>query len=227
MSLKSPATPAPPTSSPPTPAPATPPATRRRGAELERALLDAAWAELEDKGYDGLTYEGVAERAATSRAVVYRRWPTKPELTRAAIAHGGAAEEYEPIDTGSLRGDLIELLTWANNTRVRIGFIASTRLAGYFAETGTALGDLRTAFVGSREPRTEPIYRNAAARGEIDLDHLTPRIKTVAFDLVRAELLMTLKPLPAETIESIVDEVAVPLLTRQPAQVAREDVRRR
>ena len=51
-----------------------PVATRRRGATLERALLDAAWEELQESGYARLTMERVADRAGTSRAVIYRRW---------------------------------------------------------------------------------------------------------------------------------------------------------
>jgi hypothetical protein len=39
-------------------------ATRRRGAALETALLDAAWAELQDIGCAKLTMEGVADRAS-------------------------------------------------------------------------------------------------------------------------------------------------------------------
>ncbi|GAB2466107.1 TetR/AcrR family transcriptional regulator [Xylanimonas ulmi] len=194
-------------------APDAAPARRRRGAELERALLDAAWGELVDKGYDAMTYEGVAERAATSRAVVYRRWPSKPELTRAAVRHGGAGETFDPIDTGTLRGDLVELLRWTNQNRVRVGVIIAARLVGYFAETGTAMGDLREAFIAGREPRSEEIYRRAVARGEVDPARLTPRVKSAAFDLFRGEALLTLRPVPDETIAEILDEVVLPLLT--------------
>ena len=63
------------------------PPRRRRGDVLERALLDAAWAELEDSGYDDLTIDAVAQRAGTSRAVLYRRWPNKQDLMLAALAH--------------------------------------------------------------------------------------------------------------------------------------------
>src|SRR5579863_6163266 len=68
-------------------APAAPPAarSRRRGEVLEAALLDAAWAELQAVGYAGLTMEAVADRAGTSRAVLYRRWRNRPELVIAAM----------------------------------------------------------------------------------------------------------------------------------------------
>ncbi|MCL1871082.1 MAG: TetR/AcrR family transcriptional regulator [Promicromonosporaceae bacterium] len=186
---------------------------RRRGEELEAALLDAAWEALVEHGYDGLTYEGVAARAATSRAVVYRRWPTKPELAHAAVVHGAASEPFEPADTGTLRGDLHALLTWANRTRVRVAIVGATRLGGYFTETGTGLVDLRDAVVGDRAPRSDVIYQRAVARGELDLARLTPRVRSLAFDLVRAEMLMSLKPVPVATIDAILDEVVMPLLT--------------
>ena len=50
---------------------------RRRGDVLEAALLDSAWEEIVEKGYDRFTIESVAERARTSRDVIYRRWPGK------------------------------------------------------------------------------------------------------------------------------------------------------
>jgi len=58
--------------------------TRRRGSALDDALLDAAWAELQEAGYAGLTMEGVAQRAGTSRPVLARRWPNRPQLVIAA-----------------------------------------------------------------------------------------------------------------------------------------------
>jgi hypothetical protein len=62
-------------------------ARRRRGPALEEALLDAAWTELTERGYDDMTIDAVAVRAGTSRAVLYRRWPNKQELVLATLAH--------------------------------------------------------------------------------------------------------------------------------------------
>ena len=60
---------------------------RRHGAELEAAVLDAAWDALIEVGYAHLTMGGVAERAQTSEPVLYRRWPNKDALVLAAMEH--------------------------------------------------------------------------------------------------------------------------------------------
>ena len=52
---------------------------------LERALYEATLAELAEVGYGGLTMEGIAARAQTGKAALYRRWDTKCELVQAAL----------------------------------------------------------------------------------------------------------------------------------------------
>src|SRR5437763_1448410 len=53
---------------------------RKRGAALEDAILEAAYAELSEVGYSAFSVEGVAARARSGKASIYRRWPTKQEL---------------------------------------------------------------------------------------------------------------------------------------------------
>lgn len=190
----------------------TPAPQRRRGAELENALLDAAWEELVEKGYGDFTIESVADRARTSRAVIYRRWSTKPDLVRAAVTHAGGTEHMEAPDTGSLRDDMIELLRRANRSRSAIGITMALQLSGYYAETGTGLSDLRTAFMAGRSSTVDAVLDRAVERGEADPAKLTPRVRGVAFDLYRQELLMTLRPVPDDVLASIVDEVFMPLV---------------
>lgn len=185
---------------------------RRRGRELEEALLDAAWAELVEHGYSGFTIESVAERAATSRAVLYRRWPTKPELVRAAVGHANFKDRVAVPDTGSLREDLVELMRRTNRARARLGVFVVVQLSGYFAETGTGPSDLRNIVMAGPGPAIETVLARAVERGEVDPAKLTPRVVGVPYDLFRQELLMTLKPVPDEVIESIVDEVFLPLV---------------
>lgn len=186
---------------------------RRRGATLEKALLDATWEELVEKGYDGLTIESVAERAQTARAVIYRRWPGKPELVRAAIAHAGLNETVPVPDTGSLRGDLIEALRSASRRRApMLALFLSARIAGFYEDTGTTLADLRGEFLAGRVSLVDSILDRAVERGEADPARLTPRVRSLAFDLMRHELVLTHRAVPDDVIVSIVDEVVLPLV---------------
>lgn len=187
-------------------------AQRRRGVALEEALLDATWEELVEKGYDGLTIEAVADRAQTSRAVIYRRWPTKPDLVLAALAHQRKKERIEVPDTGSVREDLIEVLRRLGLSRARLGIAVAIRMGGYFSDTGSSMTELRAMFVAGGGPALDTILARAVERGEIVPAKLTPRVAALPYDLYRAEVMMTLKPVPDAVIESIVDEVFLPLV---------------
>jgi AcrR family transcriptional regulator len=185
---------------------------RRRGPELEKALLDSAWEVLIDVGYGAFTIDAVAERAHTSRPVVYRRWPTREDLLRATIRHRGLEDTAPVPDTGSLRGDVIALLDYANKHRVGMAAVISVQLGAYFAETGTAPADLRRELLSGRSLAMDTIVRRAVERGEIDPERLTPRLIALPFDLVRHELLMTLTAVPDDVLREIVDDVFLPLI---------------
>ena len=81
---------------------------RRRGAVLERAILEAALDQLSTVGWNGLTMEGVAAGAQTGKAAVYRRWPSKEDLVADALQAGLPSLDDVP-DMGSVREDLLEL----------------------------------------------------------------------------------------------------------------------
>jgi AcrR family transcriptional regulator len=184
---------------------------RRRGPELEDALLDATWDELVEHGYAALTIDGVAVRAGTSRPVLYRRWATKPDLVRAAVRRKLLRDQLAVPDTGSLRSDLIALIRAANQRRVGVTAFLPFYLSSYFQETGSSPAELREFMMQGRQSSMDVIYGRAIARGEVDAERLTPRLRNLAFDLFRHEVLMTLKPVPDEVIEAIIDEVVLPL----------------
>ena len=111
------------------------PRQRRRGEELEAALLQAAWDELVSVGFARLTMESVAARARTGVAVLYRRWPRKDDLVLDAIHHYGATHPVEIPDTGSLRGDMIGLLSGFSSGRVAFVAVVSAAFSGLLAST--------------------------------------------------------------------------------------------
>jgi len=189
--------------------------TRRRGAELERAILDAAWEQLTAEGYEHFTIDTVAARAQTSKPVLYRRWKTREDLLRATVRHRGAASSPPVPDTGTLRGDLLALLSRANTTRNPMAALISSMLGSYYNQTGPTPAELREAFLGQRGSAVEQVVNRAVERGEIDPARLTPRIIDLPFDLFRHEMMMTLKPVPDHVLRQIVDDIFIPLVTAE------------
>ena len=184
---------------------------------MEDALLDAAWDELVERGYGRFTIDGVAARAGTSRPVIYRRWTTRSDLAIAAIRHEGRKQPVVAPDTGSVRDDLIAVLRDASAARSEVATLISVQMGEYFTETGRTPADIRAEFLSGRHQpfSIDKVLRRGIERGEIDADRLTPRIATVALDLLRHELLMTLQPVPVETITEIVDEIFLPLVRQR------------
>jgi AcrR family transcriptional regulator len=187
---------------------------RRRGQQLESALLDAAWDELVEVGFANLTMESVAARAHTGIAVLYRRWANKHELVLAAIANYGHTHPIETPDTGTLRGDLFALLTAFSKARATfIAVLAAAGFSGLLADTDLTPAQARDKLLADQRIRNDQIiYQRAHDRGEITLDHIPPAVLAMPFDLVRHDLLMNLKPLRPKRIHSIIDELFLPLL---------------
>lgn len=187
---------------------------RRRGADLEKALLEAAWAELMEHGYAGLTMEGVAARAGTSRPVLARRWEGKIELAIAAIRQQMAKNPLDVPDRGDLRTELLEFLEHASS---RVGGIAAAFTlfsSEYFRETRSAPEDLRAALTaGGREVFAE-ILNRGVARGEIDRKKLVPVIISLLPDLFRYHAVMTFSAPPLALRKSWVDRIFLPLVRK-------------
>jgi AcrR family transcriptional regulator len=79
-----------------------------RGAPVVRRIMTAVLGELGRVGYAALRVEDVALRAGVNKTTVYRRWPTKESLVRAALSSIAASHGMTKLpDTGSVRGDLV------------------------------------------------------------------------------------------------------------------------
>lgn len=185
--------------------------TRRRGAALEDAILQAAAEELTRTGYAGLTMDVVARRAGTNKNAIYRRWPDRLALSVAAYKRLTTA--FQPPDTGALRSDALETLRLANqHLSSPLGLILRELLAA--AGSATEL----MAQLTDRSPDTMTttwllILGRAVARGELTPEALHPRAATVAIDLLRNEFTTRGAPtVPDEILIEIVDEIYLPLL---------------
>ena len=83
----------------------TPPDPQRRNASSHRAILEATWAEVLQKGYERLTIEGIAARAGVGKQTVYRWWPSKAAVLLEALNARTQQTSTFP-DTGDIVADL-------------------------------------------------------------------------------------------------------------------------
>src|SRR3954463_4348774 len=92
------------------------PARRPGGRPLDRAKDQAITAAVVDVlariGYSGFTMDEVALTAGVGKAAIYRRWASRTDLL-ASYIEGSIEGTLDVSDTGSLRNDLIVLLTSA------------------------------------------------------------------------------------------------------------------
>ncbi len=159
--------------------------------------------EMSRAGYAALRVEDVATRAGVNKTTVYRRWPTKVELAGAAIRASAGHEEAMP-DTGSVRGDLLELVQ-------RIVAFVQTPEGNVFTRLVTAEhGDpdadrlarsLRDAFMVRR---VEVITR-AQLRGELPADVDARVVLDAIFIPVTMRILRYREEVDAATAEAFVD----------------------
>ncbi|MCX4856383.1 TetR/AcrR family transcriptional regulator [Streptomyces canus] len=196
-----------------TAAPAQAASLRRRGAVLERAILDAALEQLSTVGWNGLTMEGVAAGAQTGKAAVYRRWPSKEDLVADALRAGLPRFEEAP-DLGGVREDLLELCRQAREAMFsRPGF--ALRSVIHECDQAQAERFHAVIFNGVVEPSVR-LLREIITRG-IERGEVRPDAENdYVFDAIPAMMMYRSKMRGSEwgdrDVEEMIDQFLLPLL---------------
>jgi AcrR family transcriptional regulator len=186
--------------------------TRRRGAQLEDAILGSAWQELAERGYTAFTIDAVAKRARTSRPVLYRRWETKLALAFAGIAHHLRLNPVTVADVGNIRDELRILLR-------RFADRSPPHLTRLIFEMSDDMVSQRVGFTDARfeEDPMRAVLDRAVARGEIDAAKLLPRTVRLPTSLVLHEVMVTQRQITDDAICEIVDTIFLPLVATRNA----------
>ncbi|MEV0114027.1 TetR/AcrR family transcriptional regulator [Streptomyces sp. NPDC059037] len=194
---------------------AQPSSQRRRGPVLERAILDAALEQLSTVGWNGLTMEGVAARAQTGKAAVYRRWPSKEDLVVDAL-QAGLPHLDSPPDCGSVREDLLQLCRQIREAMFsRPGF--ALRAVLHECDAASAERFHGVIVEGVIEPSAgliKQVIRRGAERGEVRAEVVDPYV----CDVIPAMMMYRSKVCGSEWRDEefveLIDRVMVPLLRR-------------
>lgn len=180
--------------------------SRRRGEVLERALYEATLAELTEVGYGGLTMEGIAARAHTGKAALYRRWATKCELVHAALVFA-LPPVPEPRSGRPARDNLLAMFTSHRDM-----LAGKTDFPGlYVVQQLLHEPEMRAIFadavVSPRLKIIESILQAAVDSGDIDPATITPLTARIGPALINQHFLLTGEPPNRRELALIVDTV--------------------
>jgi AcrR family transcriptional regulator len=196
-----------------TAAPARAASPRRRGAVLERAILDAALEQLSTVGWKGLTMEGVAAGAQTGKAAVYRRWPSKEDLVADALQAGLPSFDAAP-DLGSVRADLLALCRRARDAMYsRPGF--ALRSVIHECDPVQVERFHNVIVEGVVEPTIRllrEVILRGIERGEVRSDAVNSYVLDAAPAMMMYRSKMCASEWTDQDIEEMIDQLMLPLL---------------
>jgi len=133
---------------------------RPRDAETDEKILAAARTLLATNGFEGMSFEAIAQMTGLTRPTIYRRWPSKVHLAN-EIANGGDSHLPDVLEQEGLRSQMRAFVD---------------RLMHQFKrpEMPAANAGLAVSYLRSPELRVElndPIERRARAEFAAVIDH--------------------------------------------------------
>lgn len=178
---------------------------RPRDARADEAILTAVVEILTEVGFNGLTIDGVAQRAGVGKATIYRRWESKEQLVLDSLTPDRLLVP-EP-DTGSLRGDLLAYYLPLTEPDAQQGAIRLMPALAAEAAVDPRLAERLRAFVSDRRSPVARIIERARDRGEVDADLDVE----LAIDLLTGAIMYRLYfsglPVDPPMVEEMVDRV--------------------
>jgi AcrR family transcriptional regulator len=183
--------------------------SRRRGEVLERALYEATLAELAEVGYGGLTMEGIAARAHTGKAALYRRWCSKHDLVHAALVY--ALPPLPELRSGrSARENLLTMLTSHRDLLAGKTGFPGVDIIGQLVHEPELRAIVAELVVGPRVKILEEILAAAVDDGDLDPAAVTPLTAKIGPALINQYFLLTGEPPNRRELALVVDTVIPP-----------------
>ncbi|HEU5267120.1 MAG TPA: TetR-like C-terminal domain-containing protein [Jatrophihabitans sp.] len=192
-------------------------ASRRRGAALEDAILQAAYEELSESGYTAFSVESVAARARTGKASIYRRWTTKAELVMdalcAALPEADEAGLVPQLPDSVSTADALRGMAEAITAVLASPAGDAMRAVKCEAATDPSLARLiDDRFQAPRRRAMLALLRRGVERGEVRPDAATPLVADVLPAVLSHRVILQREPITKRTITDIIDQVLLPLI---------------
>ncbi|WAP59785.1 TetR/AcrR family transcriptional regulator [Streptomyces sp. S465] len=176
-----------------------------RSEPARRAVLEAADDLLVEKGFAGLTMEGIATRAGVAKQTIYRWWSTKTDVLLDAFLQD-VAEDLTVHDSGDLardlRGHLRDVASFLNASEpgaVYKALIAQAQHDPVFAR------EFRSRCLDDQRRRDRLPLERAVERGELPADLDLAAETDQLMGPVYYRVLVTEESIGAEFTDRLVD----------------------
>jgi AcrR family transcriptional regulator len=141
-----------------------------RSEQARLAVLEAADDLLVEKGFAGVTIEGIAASARVAKQTIYRWWNTKTDILLDAFLQD-AAEELTVPDHGDVVSDLRDYLRRLTRFLTRSDAGAVLRaLLGHAQHDPTFAAVLRARYLDEQNGRDRLAIERAVQRGQLPAD---------------------------------------------------------
>ena len=200
---------------PPTSPPAKVRRTGGRSARVRETVLRATLDALLAGGADDLSVRDVAQQAGVHETSIYRRWGTRANLILDAVL--GEVEAAVPVpDTGTLRGDLLALLS-------AIAAFITTPLGQLLLQLALRDDlpedrDVRDQFWAERFTTGQTVLQRARDRGELRPGVNAQLTTETLLGGLYVRLLLTREPIDGTVIGHLVDLILDGIATPGTAQ---------
>jgi AcrR family transcriptional regulator len=189
----------------------------KRAPDRREAICAAVFELLGEVGYDRMTMDAIATRARASKATLYRTWPDKPGLVAEALTWRFGATPDAP-DTGSLRGDLMALVSFACQVSNSPDGEVVTGVMTAAARNPTLARTLYECTFESKQVLHTTIVRRAVDRGELPSVTCAGLLHEVMHAMIIARKLTSAEPMDEAYAAHVVDDVLIPVLANGAAR---------
>lgn len=193
---------------------------RPRSFEVDRAILDATVALFISHGFEAMSVEQVAAHAGVGKATIYRRWACKEALVSEAVA--GLTEEIRVPDTGSVRGDLEDIMVQLLRTSATSASgKCFARMAGEISANQDFAHVFRRNVISPRRSIVARVLRRGIERGELrddlDLDLATDMlVGPIIYRRLFGALPSSAPENPRELIDTLLNGISTPAAPARP-----------
>jgi AcrR family transcriptional regulator len=188
---------------------------RPRDEEVRKRILDSAAQLLEERCFEEITVDAIAEQSGAGKATIYRWWPNKAAVLIEAFRERIAQEMPFP-DTGDFRQDVrqqlqdfTEIIYWGRRAKVFRSFIAGAQADPEIAKA------FRELWIRPRRAEAKKLFERHIAEGIADAS-LDPDLAVeLVFSPLYYRLLTGWGEITPEYLDRLVDTALRGYLTRK------------